>query len=169
MAQHIDKVEVEVYGLGANIQVQQFDLAVAVNDIPRLTLEVLPVESRRGQTEASAPTFSEITDLYHRLFSKSLDLQQKASVTIRIDSKESSCEKQSIQLKDWILTDVGLSSVTTYSAPSLVLILQHPIVNLSRTGAVYETPMNNINSAMAVTTVAFTIDLILKPPCNPGP
>ena len=147
MAQHIDKIEVEVSGLDAGIQVQRFDLAVAVNDIPRLTLEILPVKSRKGQTEASAPTFSEITDLYHKLFSKSLDLRQKASVTIRIDSKDKGCKKQSIQLKNWILTDVGLSSVTTYSAPSLIIILQHPIVNLSRTGAVYETPMNNINSA----------------------
>lgn len=160
MAQHVDKVEVEVSGLGSNVQVQQFDLTVAVNDIPRLMLEVLPVESKKGQTEASAPSFSEITELYHRLFSKSLDLQQKASVKISIESKDKGCEKQELKLDDWILTDVGLSSVTTYSAPSLVLILQHPIVNLSRTGAVYETPMSNINSAYEDLNGGSMIDLM---------
>lgn len=144
--QHVDSVEVTVTGLDSEVQVQQFDLTVAVNDIPRITLEILPVEAENGKTEASSPSFSEITKLYHKLFSKSLDLQQKATIRIKIDSKDEGCKKQELELKDWILTDVGLSSVSTYAAPSLVAVLQHPIVSLTRTGTIYETPMNNLDS-----------------------
>lgn len=142
MSLHVDTLEVKVTGSGLKLNVQSFLLNVAVNAIPEITLECLPVESSPGKIEVSKPTISDLRKLYSELLPKALESKTTASIEIKVSSqdKTSICGQQTVKLEDWVLSDVGLTSVTTTSAPSLRVVFKHPAVRLTRSGEVYEVP-----------------------------
>ena len=138
----VDTVTASVEGIpGADLSVQALDLDLAVNAIPSVTLEILPVESKGGMgskfTSVSTAKIQEVTDLYSRLSDMASTLQTKATIKaeVKLDCTD---HPQKLELKDWILVDVGLSSVTPRAAPVLNVTFQHPIVMLARTGFIYE-------------------------------
>lgn len=136
---HVDSVSVSL-DAGLELAASQFELSLEVNSIPRITIELLPIEAKKGSFGASAPTFGEITALYNKLSSISKNLDNKANIKISVTSYGSKNSEQKIELKDWILSDVGLSSVTSYSAPTIAAIFNHPSYRLVRTGTIYENP-----------------------------
>lgn len=148
MSQHVDRVTVDVdIDGGAGIAVQKFELDVAMNAIPTIILDVLPIDSHfRGSGEyvtATASKFSDLTSLYDDLFDKATKGNTKATIRIDVENgdTEGSSNLDSIILKNWVLTDASLTSVTSYSAPSLKVVFKHPIVALDRSGEVYEMPL----------------------------
>lgn len=152
MSNHVDTISVVVSKFSPKLYVQSFELSLAVNSIPTLVLNILPVEppaSGSGQyVTATSPDIDDITKLYSELLKKSLDLKATATIEIRLDCHKPDIGKgsqeydQSVKLEDWILTDVGLSTVTTKAAPVLTVIFSHPIVKLDRTGSIYEEVKN---------------------------
>lgn len=142
MASHVDTVTASVEGIpGADLSVQTLDLNLGINAIPSITLGILPVESKRGTgpkfTSVSTAKIQEVTELYSRLSDMASTLKTKATIKAEV---KLDCTKhpQKLELKDWILVDVGLSSVTPSTAPVLTVTFQHPIVMLARTGFIYE-------------------------------
>lgn len=151
MSQHVDTVQVSVKGLpNVNIVVQGFELSIAVNAIPAITLDILPVDasnrassgSNSKSVTASAIKFKELTSLYYKLADMAIKADTTATIDIDVNTHgENSLDgDQHITLKDWVLTDAGLSSVTSYSAPTLTVVFKHRIVKLDRTGDIYEVP-----------------------------
>lgn len=155
MSNHIDKAEVTVEGFFRDIVVQSFELVIAVNTIPQISLTILPIEKpTKGNGQyitASSPNIKDITELYSLLLSKAVTLDEKATLTIKhitpYDSEDLLEEEkyQTIELKDWIMSDVGLSSVTTMSAPVLSVTFSHPAIKLDRSGMIYENVENPID------------------------
>jgi hypothetical protein len=131
MSNHVDKVKVTVEGFFRDLAVQSFELVVAVNTIPQITLNVLPIEKpKKGEGQyitASAPSIQDITELYSILLSKAVMLDETATITIKhetpYDSEDLLEEEkyQYVELKDWIMSDVGLSTVSSTSAPVLAV------------------------------------------------
>lgn len=153
MSNHIDTLTIEVKGFDPKLYAQSFELNVAVNSIPSISLNVLPAEPPRSGSgkyvTATAPTIREITDLYSRLLEKSLKLDATATIKISMETHQGGDsaarfmeENQEVELKDWILTDAGLSTVSAVDAPVLTAVFCHPVVKLDRTGMIYEEVKN---------------------------
>lgn len=151
MSNHVDTITVEVTDFEPKLYVQAFELNVAVNSIPCVSLNVLPVEPpAQGSGKyvtASAPGIRDITDLYSRLLEMSLGLDATATIKIRVETHQTGGarhleENQEVELRDWILTDVGLSTVSAIDAPILTVVFCHPVVKLDRTGCIYEEVKN---------------------------
>ena len=152
MSNHVDTITVSVTKFEPKLYVQSFELVLAVNDIPTIFLNVLPVEPPKGgsgqYTTASSPDIAEITDLYTKLVSKSLRLDATATIEIEVKSDSGDGEpafyeaNQKVKLEDWVLSDVGLSSVTPTAAPVLTAVFRHQAVKLDRTGSIYEEVKN---------------------------
>jgi hypothetical protein len=152
MDTHVDKFKVTVEGFEPHLSVQSFELDLAINKIPVIQLNVLPIERVEPGSghyiTASAPKIQDLTGLYSRLLRMTLSQDAKATIKIDIETfgeKGNTDEQsQSVTLKDWILTDVGLSTVTAISAPVLTVVFSHPAVMLDKTGFVYERISNSM-------------------------
>lgn len=145
MSNHVDTVNVTVRGFGTELYVQSFELVVAVNTIPQINLNVLPIKSpKQGSGKyisASAPKIKDITALQKELIPHTLKLDRKATIEIEVVSKSDSEDEknQKVTLRDWIFTDVGLSSIYGAGpAPVLTVTFCHPAVFLAYTGTIYE-------------------------------
>lgn len=147
MKNHVDTVEVSVQEFPKSLYVQSFELNVAVNTIPMIMLNVLPIEPpTEGGTfvTASAPNIKDITRLYNDLVNYAAKLDTTATIKLKLvrnpeDEAFTIAEQsQEVTLEKWILTDVGLSAVQSTSAPYLTATFSHPSVMLDKTGMIYE-------------------------------
>ena len=156
MSNHVDKIQITVKNFGRELHVNSFELVVAVNTIPAIVLNVLPIDppaAGSGQKiTASAPDIKELTKLYSELLADAVKLNKTADIQISIEhtpdtegAGESLVEEfdQRVYLDKWIMTDVGLSSLSATDAPILTVTFCHPVVMLDRTGAIYE----NVNNS----------------------
>lgn len=164
MPTHVDTVLVEIEDFYPKLYVQSFELTAALNTIPSISLSVLPIEApTRGDGQyvtATAPTVQDITSLYSDLLRLSLSLEATATIHIALHCHKPDLDEfmdieygQDVILEDWILTDVGLSTVTPSAAPVLTVIFSHPVVKLDRTGSIYETIKNKGNLAKTFKTL----------------
>lgn len=147
MATHADTVRASITGFSPKLKVHSFELAVAVNAIPIIQLDVLPIEipsSSKDKVTASAPDIDDITKLYSELMEKSIKNEATATITLKTLTKSENYEElhQEVILRNWVLTDVGLSTVNTVSAPILTVVFSHPVCKLDKTGSVYEVVQN---------------------------
>lgn len=149
---HVEHVNIKIEGLDEEVYPISFDLSIQLNTIPTLMIELLPVgEIERKKAvgnivKASAPTYDDMTRLYSKLLTKAETQVTKLTVTITtkpglsgISGGSYFCDAQKMKFKDWVLTDVGLSDVTSYTCPKLTIVLCHPAEVLDRTGYIYET------------------------------
>lgn len=149
MPQHVDKLDVSIRNFdGPELIAQGFELTAAVNAIPSILVNVLPAPSKSGRTTASAPTFKDLTENFNIMSGLAAKSDSTADISISISSTDDFCGSQRLDLKGWVLTDVGLSSVTTYSAPTMTAMFRHPIVRLSKSGEIYEIPLATGTDAM---------------------
>lgn len=134
---HVDTVTVEVTGLGIDVYPCSFELHLAVNAIPSISIEIIPI--RNKEPKASKLIYDEIADLYRELQSKAKARETKATVAILRDTSGfvMGCDS-TIKLNQWVLTDVAISQITPVSAPHLIITLSHPAEVLDRTGYIYE-------------------------------
>lgn len=152
MSNHIDTLTVEVADFEPKLYAQAFELNAAVNSIPSVSLNVLPIERPAPgdgkYVTASAPNIRDITRLYSRLLEMSLKLDATATIRIHMETHQTGTsseyleKNQEVELKGWILTDVGLSTVSATDAPILTAVFCHPVVRLDRSGCIYEEVKN---------------------------
>lgn len=153
MKTHVDTMEVSISGGNLpRLGVQSFELHVAVNAIPAILLTLNPVEPPAeggdGHITASAPNIEDLTRLYNQLLGYAAKLATTATIKLKLvrdpDDEAYTVEEQDqeVTLEDWILTDVGLSSVESTSAPYLTATFSHPAVMLDKTGMIYEEVSN---------------------------
>lgn len=154
MNTHVDTYKVEITSIGnVRVNVQGFELELAVNSIPRLLLEILPVTQKKQVTEVTTPSISDLTGLYDKLSEMAVRLSTTASVRITVMSSDKKEKKQVVTLNNWVLTSASLTSLTTRNAPKLTIVLSHPVVNLERVGFVYEV-MHNAQPLALMATLA---------------
>ena len=150
---HVDTVQCSVTGLGAELAVHRFALTVALNSVPVITLECTPVAAQGVGIHCHAPDFAEITSLFQTLLARVPKYDAHGTVDIDITVNGES-NAQHVTLTDWVLTDVGLSTVTPIASPVLVVVLSHPVTMLDKTGTLYENP----ESPLAVESVFSSVD-----------
>ena len=140
------RISVDAVIDGEKFDVTEANIVLGVNAIPRIELSCPPSEPGRSKPlkpVVERPTISDYSDLYRRLSKKAEGL----SVTgyVKIDVMEEDGETDSITLRDWILSDVGMSRVSATAAPYLTMVLQHPICKLTKVGSIYEDPRSLLN------------------------
>jgi hypothetical protein len=90
MSNHIDTLTVEVADFEPKLYAQAFELNAAVNSIPSVSLNVLPIERPAPgdgkYVTASAPNIRDITRLYSRLLEMSLELDATATIKIHMET-----------------------------------------------------------------------------------
>jgi hypothetical protein len=136
---HRDFIEVSISGLGFEAYPNSFELNLALNAIPTLSVEILPLKNKTQEKNASKVDVQEIVSLYRELQTKAKSKETKVTVNITsVMSEDPTCLRHFININNWILTDVGLSQISPTSAPNLVVTLAHPAEVLDRTGYIYE-------------------------------
>lgn len=139
MSVHVVTVEVEARVGDIDLPVEEVVVTNAVNAIPQVELRCSPTESDGRGINVKQPVVLEYMDLYEKLADAAPGLNTEGEVSITAtDHLDDS--KDSITLEGWVLSGVGMSSVSTSGAPCLSVILQHPICRLTKTGGVYELP-----------------------------
>lgn len=139
---------------GKKVDVCGANILLGINEIPRIELLVPPTRSKNStplKPNVSKPTISTFSDLYKEFAVKAEGLKTTGNVTITIntDSTVKSAKPETLTLNDWVLSGVGLSSVSAVSAPHMTLILQHPVCRLTKVGSIYETPKSLAESIIA--------------------
>lgn len=154
MSDHVVTVYVSANVAGESLHIHEASLVLGVNQIPRIELMVAPTNDS-GSTplkpKVLTPTISDFSDIYRNLANKAPGLNTKGSV--HIDVYEDGEPKDSIDLRDWVLSGVGLSSVSATSAPYMTVILQHPICYLTKLGSIYEEPMCDMRKMVSGSTI----------------
>lgn len=156
MSNHVDTIKVELSGLPVGeVYVENFELSVAIGSVPSISLSLLPIQPDKGGSgqfiTASAPDIEEMSRLYTELMVEATSLDTPATVKLTVVSDDpdnpvlSEETGQTVTLENWILTDVGLSSLTAVAAPVLTIILHHPSVMLEKSGMIYEGVSNPLN------------------------
>lgn len=150
MKEHVVTVHFNASVAGKLLHVHEASIVLGVNQIPRIELMVAPTNDN-GATplipKVMKPSLSDFSDIYRDLANKAPGLNTKGRV--HIDIYEDGAKKDEVDIRDWILTGVGMSSVSSTSAPYLSVILQHPICYLTKIGSIYEEPMCNLKNAIA--------------------
>ena len=152
------KVDVQATVAGEYLNVSAATVTLGVNAIPQIELLCAPTLGAKAsplRPYVSRPTITEYADLYERLSDKAEGKIEPGYVTMTINVNDGA-EHEVINLNNWILVDVGMSSVSATAAPNLIVILQHPICKLTKVGSIYETPKSDFNTK-------------LKKAINPGP
>lgn len=143
---HTEHVSIKVSGLDEEVYPIAFTLNLNVNTVPTLTIELLPTTRENGvgdKVKATTPKFDDLTRLYSKLLTKAET--QVTHVNVTIEAKPGLpvnigyfCDEQRMKFENWVLTDVGLSDVSSGVAPKLMITLSHPAEVLDRTGYIYE-------------------------------
>ena len=142
---------------GRDLLVAGFSINLACNSIPSVTLRVsaIPVNESGSEASSLGPTnLYSLSSLYNDLLPKTYGLNTNGSVSIRISGVPKENDS-TIDLKDWILSDVSLGGINQYASPSMSVTLSHPAIKLSHGGVVYETPENSYD--ILLKTVASSI------------
>lgn len=151
------RISIEAVVDGVKLGVQEVSISLAVNAIPSITLVCAPsmiVPDPLKPKVYPSSMLDYYVELYRRFAKVAPGFQRKGSVDITIEYADGT--KDRAEIKDWRLSSVGMSSVESTSAPSLSIILQHPVCLLTQVGSVYETAMSESdilsNSATAGAT-----------------
>ncbi len=139
-------VEAQVlsYALGA----QEATLSLSVNGIPTIELSCAPSEPNLAYKplvpNVVLPHLSQFADMYRELSIAAEGLDETGYIEIKVSGDDN----DSIVLRDWVLSGVGLSNASAVAAPHLNVIFQHPICRLTKVGSIYETPRSDESTAM---------------------
>ena len=124
---------------GADIPVSKFQLSLVQNGIPKLKVEVDPVHSGQGSpgdgdpSDARSAEFSQLYSRYSSLFAL-IDERAGAKASFSFSMIGTDGDEQVLDLKDWILTDVGIGSFGFGSQLNVLLTIEHPAVKLNDGG-----------------------------------
>lgn len=139
---------------GKKLDVCGANIVLGVNEISRIELMVPPTEASNStplKPNVFRPSLMEFIQLYRELAEAAEKQSEVGSVdiTITTNSTTSGESIDRLVLKDWVLSGVGMSSVSATSAPHLSVILHHPAFWLTKVGSVYETPKSNAEKIVA--------------------
>lgn len=146
MKTRVIRASVKASVVGYDLAVQGFNLSLAVNSIPSIELQCAPSKgdgSTPLKPNVKRPSISDFSDLYRILSGAAESLKEPGQVDITVIDDLGN--KDEISLKGWILSGVGLSSVSASEAPYLSVVLQHPICKLTKVGSIYETPKSSVD------------------------
>lgn len=154
MSEHVVTVYVNASVAGVSLHVHEASIILGVNQIPRIELMVAPTNDN-GATQLKPkvlkPTISDFSDIYHNLANKAPGLNTKGRV--HIDIYEDGQLKDTLDLRDWVLSGVGLSRVSATAAPYMTVILQHPICYLTKLGSIYEETKCDLRKLISECTI----------------
>lgn len=138
---HVVKVRINATVAGKRLGVQEATIALGVNAIPSITLVCAPTQGSMTplKPDVQATSITDYLVLYAELQKKAEGLDETGSVTIST-TDSGTLSGETIQLKDWILAEAGLSGFSATQAPLLFVTLKHPICKLTKFGSIYETP-----------------------------
>ena len=152
---------------GKKLDVCGANIVLGVNEISRIELMVPPTEASNStplKPNVFSPSLAEFIKLYRELAEAAEKQSEVGSVdiTITTNSTKSGESIDRLSLKDWVLSGVGMSSVSATSAPHLSVILHHPAFWLTKVGSVYETPKSNAEKivAEAAANGAYFLDVV---------
>lgn len=148
MSNKVVTVSVEASVAGYNLSVSGATLSLGVNAIPLIELACAPTVGKTPMPlvpEVSVSSASSFAQMYRTLAEKAEGLEEDNT---RVSIKVSGDYEDSISLSGWILSGVGMSSVSATSAPYLSIMLQHPICQLTKVGSICETPRSSLNMAL---------------------
>lgn len=141
MGTRVAKASVKAKVAGNNLAPTGFTINLWVNSIPSIEIQCAPSKMQKGENtptkvNVKKPSISDFSDLYRELANKAESLSEEGDVEISIDYGDFVSE---IKLEGWILSSVGMSSVSATGAPYLSVVLMHPICKLTKFGSIYET------------------------------
>lgn len=128
---------------GIKLDAEGATINLGINSIPSVELEVAPAYAQSASALKPAvytPTVADFADLYAKLADKAQGLKSTGNVDITVKTDGYRAGTDTLSLKGWVLTGVGMSNVSATAAPHLVVIMQHPICKLTKIGSIYETP-----------------------------
>ena len=140
MTYSVAKVQIDATVAGKRLGVSEASLALGVNAIPTITLICAPTEGRLAplDPDVEAPDIRDILKLYEELQPEAEGLSITGDVhwSVKYDSGDT----DEINLKGWILAEVGLSGFGATQVPKLFVVLKHKVCRLTKAGSIYETP-----------------------------
>lgn len=134
----VTTIEFEAEVAGMQLAVEGAVITNRVNDIPTIELQCAPSDggsSTALRPNVVTPSLSDFASLYNKLSEAADGMSQTGHVRIQTKGVKS----ESLELNNWVLVGVGLSSVSATNAPYMTVILQHPICKLTKVGSIYET------------------------------
>lgn len=140
------RIDVRALVNGTMLQAQGATLTLGVNAIPSIELQCAPSDDGAVPPlfpEVKKNTISDYGKLYGKLSIAAESLSESCIVFINLE--DNTGKRDSLMLNGWILTGVGMSSVSAVAAPHLSVILQHPICKLTKLGSIYETARTEID------------------------
>lgn len=149
MTTKVVTVSIQAHVDGNVLAVQGATITLGVNAIPRIELQCAPSNDASYvplQPTVKKPTISDFADLYRELSVKAEGLNTTGNVSIMLEDNLG--KSDFISLNEWILSGVGLSSVSATAAPYLSVVLQHPICKLTKVGSIYETQKSKIDKKL---------------------
>lgn len=154
MEERVVTVKINATVDGKSLDVCGANIILGINEIPRIELFVPPTDSGRGKPlkpKAFRPRISDFSDLYAEMARKAEGLKTRGNIdiTITTDSTGKKIPAETLHLKNWVLSGVGLSSVSASAAPHMTLILMHPVCYLTKVGSIYETPKDLADATIA--------------------
>lgn len=150
MDNRVVTVSVDANAAGYKLGVSEATIVLGVNAIPLVELQCAPSMYARQtplKPDVKTPTLKDYGEVYKKLSVLAEGLSKTGNATFTV--KEDRGETDTIKLNNWILTDVGMSSVSATAAPYMTVILQHPICKLTKVGSIYETPKGLLNKEIA--------------------
>ena len=132
---------------GKELNIFGADLILQVNAIPKVVLHCDPVGGIPGKkTEVASPTIDEYVKEFNSLIDKVGGLGTTGSFSAQLF--ENGSQYDSVDIKEWVLSGVGLTRVSPTSAPTLDVTLSHPAVRLTKLGGIYEEPKGNFEQEL---------------------
>lgn len=131
-------VRIDVSVAGYELGAQEAVISLGVNAIPEVSISCAPTVQEKldpSIPNVQGPTIADYAKMYKDLSEKAESLNQTGNVKISIGADD----EQSLSLEGWILSGVGLSGIGATQAPTMHVILQHPICRLTKVGSIYET------------------------------
>lgn len=143
MKENVVTVSFDAKVAGRRLDVHSATISLGVDAIPRIELMVAPTAGKNPSPLKPAvvkPTISDFSDLYKDLAAKAEGLKERGTVDIAVKSAGYRKGEDRLTLNNWVLSRVGMSSVSATSAPYLSVVLEHPICHLTKVGSIYEEP-----------------------------
>ena len=142
-------VEVRAVVDGIKLGVHEASVMLGVDSIPSVVLSCAPSEGDMPaplKPKVFKPTILDFSKLYRKLSMAAEGLDRTGDVYISV--KYSDGTSDTLDLKGWILSVVGMSGISATSAPYLTVTLSHPICRLTKVGAIYEEAKTNVNETL---------------------
>lgn len=135
---------------GETLAVEGATLSLGIDAVPSIELQCAPSTTESMailKPNVEVPKISDFSDLYKKMSKKAAGLNVTGNVSIVVKD-ETQGRSDEISLNNWILSGVGLSSLSATAAPYMSVVLQHPICKLTKVGSIYETPKTRVDKAI---------------------